>query len=65
MNPETAEVAVIGTLTARVPGCSTADMKPRVPASTSLPSVTGSPGAIEPRATAPTKSDIGRLPSTI
>ncbi len=65
MKPDTADVAVIGTLTARVPGWRTAAMKPRVPANTSLPSVIGSPAAMAPRTTAPTKSDSGRLPSTM
>jgi hypothetical protein len=57
---------VIGTLTARVPGCSTADMKPRVPASTSLPSVNRLAGRDRTRAQpAPTKSDIGACPRRI
>ena len=63
MKPDTALVAVAGTLTARRPGCSTAARKPREPGITMSVSTIGWPTWNEVRATAPTKSEIGRLPS--
>ena len=65
MKPETVEVAVAGTLTARSPGLRTAARKPREPGMTISVSTIGSPTWNCLRATAPTKSVIGRLPSTM
>ena len=57
-------VALIGTETARMPGVSTAAMKPREPDLTMRPSVIGSPAGMPRRTTAPTSSLIVRLPLT-
>ena len=63
MKPETVEVAVAGTLTARSPGFRTAARKPREPGMTMSLSTIGAPTWNDTRATAPTKSLICRLPS--
>jgi hypothetical protein len=62
IRPELAEVGVIGTETARMPGSSTAARKPRSPGLTTAPSVIGSPMPIPRRTTAPIISSWLRTP---
>jgi hypothetical protein len=56
IRPELAEVGLIGTDTARMPGSSTAARNPRSPGLTTAPSMIGSPAAMRLRTTAPIMS---------